>query len=892
MAAAAVLLATGPVYPQVNTWKMYVTNEGTSDVSVFDQNGDFLYSIPLPSPENPRQVGVSPNGFLYVAAFNKGIVEYDRNDQIVQQFGDLPSAHGLAIGPDERIYLSGADGQIYDPDGTFLGTFAFGGSALAVSPFGNLLAADNPGHAIHIADLDGNLIRSISTGAGTYPRGVTADDQGLIYAARDIPNDIVVYDINGAPQLTISESTLTDVYGLAFSPRRTILVADFAGNKVLEFTTTGTLLSTLDHDLSGPVHIAFRVDVECFPQPTNPVSWWSGDGSPRDLLGLNPGTLVGGAGYGPGMVGQAFSFDGIDDLVQVPNAPSLNPTQSFSIEAWILPRNDDRYNAILSKWNDSAARAYALSTFPSRSVEFAISDDAHQDDTPFHRFQALGVLSLGAWNHVAAVYDQPTGTRFIYVNGAEVARQTDPPITITGSFADVGIGSDIGRFPFEGLIDEIAFYGSALSDLEIGAIHQAGSAGKCLSGDTDGDRFLPPEDCDPANSAIHPDASQLCDGFNNDCNDPAWPTLPATEVDGDSDSFSLCEGDCDDSQASVHPGAVQVCDGLNNDCAAPGWPSLTGTDEEDGDGDGFSVCQGDCAGSLATVFPGGAQLCADGLNNDCTHQSWPALSGTNEGDDDGDSFTECQGDCNDTNPVIHPGGAEICNAIDDNCNGQVDEDGSGLDSDGDGVPNACDNCRLAYNPAQADTDGDAVGNSCDNCVFIMNSSQADLDGDLRGDACDNCPTEANSFQDDIDDDGVGDVCDNCAFDPNSDQGDVDSDFEGDVCDLDDGVILIRPIDQSWVAWQQESGFTWFNLYRSDLAALKTTGIYTQNPATVPSAAKMCFLTDPFTFDDFVPVVGEAVLYWATGVSLSPGPTESSLGTDSVGNIRQNDNPCP
>ncbi|MBI1951002.1 MAG: hypothetical protein HYS34_06540 [Acidobacteria bacterium] len=65
--------------------------------------------------------------------------------------------------------------------------------------------------------------------------------------------------------------------------------------------------------------------------------------------------------------------------------------------------------------------------------------------------------------------------------------------------------------------------------------------------------------------------------------------------DSDRDGFSVCAADCDDADAAVYPGAPQFCgDGRNNDCSDPAWPSLAGTNEMDDDADGVSECAGDC----------------------------------------------------------------------------------------------------------------------------------------------------------------------------------------------------------------------------------------------------------------------------------------------------------
>jgi hypothetical protein len=177
---------------------------------------------------------------------------------------------------------------------------------------------------------------------------------------------------------------------------------------------------------------------------------------------------------------------------------------------------------------------------------------------------------------------------------------------------------------------------------------------------------------------------------------------PSASIDHDGDGYGFGDGDCDDNNAAVYPGAPQVCDGINNDCNDPTWPAARPGDVN-ADGDGFPVCLGDCDDSRSSVYPGAPQLC-DGINNDCGDPSWPAVP-ANEFDGDGDAFRACA-DCNDADPNVHPGAAETCNGIDDNCDGQIDEDSLGVDSDGDGIPNACDPCM------DLDLDGYAYQDGC------------------------------------------------------------------------------------------------------------------------------------------------------------------------------------
>ena len=93
----------------------------------------------------------------------------------------------------------------------------------------------------------------------------------------------------------------------------------------------------------------------------------------------------------------------------------------------------------------------------------------------FGPLESESVITDGQWHHVGLVYDRDNLCRFLYVDGAEDARDTTPvapiPLEDGGLFFGVGQNFDVGSF-FSGLIDDVRIYNVALSAEEIADLVQ------------------------------------------------------------------------------------------------------------------------------------------------------------------------------------------------------------------------------------------------------------------------------------------------------------------------------------------------------------------------------------------------------------------------------------
>ncbi|MBL8618998.1 MAG: putative metal-binding motif-containing protein [Deltaproteobacteria bacterium] len=203
------------------------------------------------------------------------------------------------------------------------------------------------------------------------------------------------------------------------------------------------------------------------------------------------------------------------------------------------------------------------------------------------------------------------------------------------------------------------------------------------------------------------------------------------QLDDDDDGFSEDEGDCDDANDAIFPGATELPNGVDDDCNGV---IDDGTVNFDDDLDGFTEVAGDCDDSVSSTYPGAPELC-DGVDNDCDVF---VDEGTNCVDDDLDGYTEEEGDCDDSSTVISPGAVEVGDAVDNDCDGTIDE-GTGLyDDDGDC---ACETapCSGSVEPSCATL----IGGDCNDTVAAISPSATEV-CDLADNDCDGSVDEASA----------------------------------------------------------------------------------------------------------------------------------------------------
>ena len=229
-----------------------------------------------------------------------------------------------------------------------------------------------------------------------------------------------------------------------------------------------------------------------------------------------------------------------------------------------------------------------------------------------------------------------------------------------------------------------------------------------------------------------------------------------------------------------------------------GGPGAENQDDIDNDGDSYTENQGDCNDSDPGIHPGATETADDGTDQDCDGSD--LVTDPNDTDDDGDGHTENQGDCNDSDPGVYPGATETADdGTDQDCDGSdLVTDPNNIDDDGDGHTENQGDCNdndASVHPGATETADDGTDQDCDGSDLVTDPNTTDDDGDgyteNQGDCNDN-DASVHPGAAEKPDDGTDQDCDGTDMitgSPNDrdDDGDHYTDNGGDCNDADSEV---------------------------------------------------------------------------------------------------------
>lgn len=234
----------------------------------------------------------------------------------------------------------------------------------------------------------------------------------------------------------------------------------------------------------------------CAELPAGLTSWWPADGTAEDVQGNQDGTPMHGAAYGPGVFGRAFTFDGQDDYVRLPDNffpyPQAGESdQPFTFSVWFKTTGGGmiigQHLSNGSPEDDSHPSKWAPGIYVGTDGRLYVEMFWGAGGGPFI---STVRVDNGVFHHVAVTYDAPNRRQYIYLDGQLLDHKThtqngyiEPGTVYKYQF---GTGYTRNRqatnnrwFYFSGTIDDAQLYDRVLSAAEVRSLFEARVGGYC-----------------------------------------------------------------------------------------------------------------------------------------------------------------------------------------------------------------------------------------------------------------------------------------------------------------------------------------------------------------------------------------------------------------------------
>jgi hypothetical protein len=188
--------------------------------------------------------------------------------------------------------------------------------------------------------------------------------------------------------------------------------------------------------------------------------------------------MMNGTSFAPGLVGDAFDFNGVNQYLEAPDSPTLDPA-NITVETWVYPTAVSASTAMIVVGKDGASYSRQYLLVLALAGNQLIARPHVGVASGYWNFDGVTPIPLNMWTHLAMTYDG--SSLKLYVNGA-----LDGSLPVSGGIIPTAEPLRIGGLPsgpwyFTGLIDEPSIYGRALEASEVQAIYTARGAGKCLT---------------------------------------------------------------------------------------------------------------------------------------------------------------------------------------------------------------------------------------------------------------------------------------------------------------------------------------------------------------------------------------------------------------------------